>query len=449
MTSRKKQFSAIRDKVSKVLRQSLFHNALALYAVQACRKFLPIIALPYLARTLNPAGWGTVAFVSSLGEFMVMFIEFGFTFSATREVARCRDSYERSSQVVSGVLGCQFLLAAFTVTAVAVASHWIPVLRDNPALLCSGLLYGVFQGMNPIWFFQGIEKVRLAAAVEVTGKLLYLAGIFVWVRYPGDGWKALALQALPSIMTTITGIGLASRKLRLDFPTRSRVLEAMRNAWPLFVYRSGESLYGVGNAFILGLFAPAASVGYFAIADKTSRAIFGLLNPIREALYPRLSHLAGRSRFEAAKLARIGAVVMITGGVSLGAATYLLAPLLVHLLGSGGFGPATTVLRMFAVLPLLQSLTYSVGLQWLLPFGHDRVVNRIIVSGGLLNLVLAFLWAPRFAHTGMAWAVICSETFVCISMVWTVMRGSPFWEKLKPQHQPPPHPEFEIPSMDA
>jgi PST family polysaccharide transporter len=59
----------------------------------------------------------------------------------------------------------------------------------------------------------------------------------------------------------------------------------------MLVFRSGESLYGVGNAFLLGLFAPPTLVGYFASAEKLSRAAFGLLNPIRETLYPRISRI--------------------------------------------------------------------------------------------------------------------------------------------------------------
>jgi O-antigen/teichoic acid export membrane protein len=49
------------------------------------------------------------------------------------------------------------------------------------------------------------------------------------------------------------------------------------------------------------------------------------------------------------------------------------------------------------------------------------------MSAGVLNLILAVFLAPRYRHFGMAWAVVCAETFVCIAMVWTVRRVSPFW----------------------
>ena len=70
-------------------------NAAALYGVQFVRKLLPLVIIPYLARTLGPAGWGVVAFTQSIAEFMVLVIEFGFNLSATREIARNRESKRR------------------------------------------------------------------------------------------------------------------------------------------------------------------------------------------------------------------------------------------------------------------------------------------------------------------------------------------------------------------
>jgi PST family polysaccharide transporter len=178
---------------------------------------------------------------------------------------------------------------------------------------------------------------------------------------------------------------------------------------------------------VLGLFAPPASVGYYSLAERIGRAIFGLLDPVRESIYPRLSHLAVRSQERAAKLAKLGALLTISGGVLLGIGIYCFAPLLIRLAGTSAFTPAVTVLRIFAVLPVLLAITHSIGIQWLLSLGRDNLVNRIIMSAGVLNLILAVFLAPRYRHFGMAWAVVCAETFVCIAMVWTVRRVSPFW----------------------
>lgn len=413
--------------IQALLRHDLIHNTLALYGVQICRKLLPLISIPYLTRVLKPTGWGTVAFVTSLGDFIVLTIEFGFNLSATREIAQHRDSREQCGRIVSGVFGSQILIAIVAIVAICVSRPFLPVLSDNPSLFWAGLLYGVSQGLNPIWFFQGLENIRLAAAVEVIGKSIALAGLFIFVKEPGDEWRVLALQAVPAFLSTLVGFWLAARRVALCWPTAMHVLHTLKTSFPLFLFRSGESLYGVGNAFVLGLFAPPASVGYYSLAERISRAIFGLMDPVRESIFPRLSHLAIHSREKAAKLAKLGAALMIAGGVLLGIGIYIFAPMLIHLAGSNAFTPAVTVLRIFAILPPLLAVTHSVGIQWLLSLGRENLVNRIIMSAGVLNLTLAVFLAPRFMHFGMAWAVVCAETFVCVAIVWTVRRVSPFW----------------------
>ena len=409
---------------TQFLRHEIVQNAAALYGVQICRKIAPLVIVPYLARTLGPAGWGMVAFTQSLGEFIVLLVEFGFNLSASREIARKRGSRDECSGIVAGVLGAQLVLMIGGVIAAICVSRWIPLLRDNPRLLAAGLFYAVAQGLAPLWFFQGTERMRLAAALEITGKVLGLIAVLLFVHSPADGWIALLVQGLaPAVFTAISFV-LVYRDIRFRAPNRQLIVEAFQLGWPLFVFRSAESLYGVGNAFVLGLFAPPVLVGYFASAEKISKAIFGLLNPIRDALYPRLSRMVGHSTRDAARLARAGAAIMALGGLLLGTFTFVFAPTMMRLLMGPAFAPAATILRILAVLPPLLSITYSVGLQWLLPLGRDADVNRVILTAGALNLVLAVLLAPHFAHFGMAWAIVCAEAFVCVSMVRLVARST-------------------------
>ena len=114
-------------------------------------------------------------------------------------------------------------------------------------------------------------------------------------------------------------------------------------------------------------------------------------------------------------------------------ALFVTAPVAIRILLGGHFVEAIAVLRIFSALPLLLSITYSVGFQWLLPLGKDGLVNRIILSAGLINVLLSLLLAKPFAHIGMAWAVIASETVVCASMVFAAWR---MFEERKAAPQP-------------
>ncbi len=408
----------------KLFKSAVIRNALSLYGVQACRKMLPLISVPFLARVLGPEGWGKVAVALSMGEFIVLLVEFGFTLSTTREIARNREDAATCGRIVSGTIGAQLCLALLAIVIALAVSRQIPLLRDNPRLLMAGMFYGISQGLAPLWFFQGLERMVLAAALEISGKVLGLIGIFMFVRQAGDGWKVLALQGLAPAVTTLAALVLAYRIAPFGVPTFDMIRRALRAGWGMFLLRSGVGLYSIGNVFILGLFAPPQIVGFFASAEKISKAICGLLLPIRDALFPRLSHMAVHSPEQSGRLTKIGAIAMGTGGALLTIATFAAAPQIVRLLLGPGFDPAVNVLRILALLPFVIALTDSVGMQWLLPRGREGVVNKVILGGGLLNVLLASIFAARYLQIGMAWSVVVAETAVCVTLAYIVYRLS-------------------------
>ena len=279
----------------KLFKSKIAHNAASLYLVQACRKLIPLFTLPYLARVLGPSGWGDVAFTQSMGEFIAIFIEFGFLLSATRDLAQNRSSKDASGRIAVGTFGAQAVLATVGVVIALAVSTQVPLLSSHPKLLCAGIIYGVAQGMSPLWLFQGLERMALAASLEVSSKIAALGAILLFVHSPSDEWKVLAFQSLAPVVTMLVGFWMAHRLLTLYLPGLDMVWRALRTGWPMFLLRSGAATYSTANVLILALFAPASIVGYYASAEKLAKAMTGLLMPIRDAFYPRLSQLAAHS----------------------------------------------------------------------------------------------------------------------------------------------------------
>jgi len=218
------------------------------------------------------------------------------------------------------------------------------------------------------------------------------------------------------------GLRLAFSTSVVCRPERALVNAVMKEGWDMFTFRSAESLYGVANAFVLGLFAPSAIVGYYAAAEKISKATAGLVNPFREALYPRISNLMHHDRSEGLRLARIGTWLMAGAGLLLSVFLFLFAERLITMLMGGRFEPAVIVLRILSPLPLLLALAFASGQLWLFPLREDRAVLRIVWRAAAVNLCLSLLLAPGWNQIGMASAVLISEMFVAANLLWCVIR---------------------------
>ncbi len=417
----------VTGRLVQLARHGLVQNTIALSAAQIGTYLFPLVTVPYLARVLGVAGWGLVAFAQAFGVYVSLFVEYGFALSATREIARHRQDEEKLAEITAGVLGAKALLAASAIGIALVARWLVPIFQSHPDLLWAATLWALAQGFSVLWFFQGFEQMKFVAALDFFGKALATVGIFILVRAPSDGWKVLALQAVGALIAVVVGSVVIYSRVRFQLPRWASMRSAMRMGWSMFLFRSSVSLYTAGNAFILGLFVSPEFVGYYAGAEKISKALVSLLNPVSQTIFPRISHLVQSAKARAARLARISFIVMSAGGVLMGAAIALLAPLMVRLILGHSYAPAIPVLRILALLPPLIALSNVFGIQWMLPLGMDRTFNAIILTAGVINIVLAIALAPAYRALGMAWSVVGAETFVTVG-IYGLLR----WHKLDP-----------------
>lgn len=413
-----------RTQPSRYLRHPLVQSILSLYGVQVAGYVVPLITIPYLARVLGASGWGLVAFAQAFGAYISLACEYGFVFSATREVARHRGEQGKLASILAGVQGAKVVLAGGAVALAVAVRNWIPIFRGHPLIFWGAVFWALGQAFSMMWFFLGLEQVRLAAALDISAKSLATVGIFIFVHRPSDDWRVLAIQGAGFFLSSAFCLALAYRIVPSRLPAWEDVHDALKAGWALFLFEGSARLNSATNTFILGLFVPADLVGYYAGAEKIARASLKLLDPVNQTLYSRLSNLAVQSKTRAARLARVGVVIMGLGGAVMGGMIYLLAPQVVHVLLGPGYGPAIPVLRIMALLPPLVALSKALGGQWLIPLGLEGPFNLIIIAAGLARLAMALAVARTYADVGMAWVAVISSALVTCGVYFLLrLRG--------------------------
>src|SRR5277367_4621484 len=140
-----------------------------------------------------------------------------------------------------------------------------------------------------LWFFQGLERMRLASMLEIGGKVLATLSIFVLVHKPSDGWKVMAAQCVGCVVAHGVTVVLAYRQVGFRWPAPSSMWDALRLGGSMFLFRAVQGLAGSVNRLVLGSVAPVATLGEFAGAERLTRVFQQGLWPVNQALYPRLT----------------------------------------------------------------------------------------------------------------------------------------------------------------
>jgi polysaccharide transporter, PST family len=408
------------ERLKGLVRRQLVRNILALYGVRLVNQLLPLAVIPYLARVLDPTGWGLVAFAQAFAMYGIVTVEYGFEFSGTRAVAQGRQQAGRLNELVAGVLGTQLLLAGAVTLAAGAVQLLVPAFREQPLLLWAGLAFAVLQGMAPIWYFTGQERIALIAGIDTGAKLLGTAAVFLLVHGPADGWLVLAASAGASLVSTAAGYTLVLRETRPGRLSLGLIGRTLRLGASMFLMRTSVMMHTAGNAFLLGLLVAPQQVAFFVAGEKLCRPAAWLLQPINVALLPRLSHLVGHSPDQAKALAGLSILLMALVGLSFGVAIGVAAPWLVDLFFGPQYGAAVAVMRVMALIVPLIVLNAALVSQWLVPHGLDRPLNVVILSATALNLVLALSLAPRFGALGMAWVTVTVEGYILLGLWWTL-----------------------------
>jgi PST family polysaccharide transporter len=404
-------------------RHPIAQNAAALYAVQFVLTVLPIVTLPWLAHALGPSEFGVVVFVQSFSFLLSILVEYGFGLSATRAVARERGDREALTRTVAGVQGAKLTLIAVVTVAAAAALALVPRFRAQPELLAFAWVLAVLQGANCGWFFTGVERMRINAAVEVSVRLAGAAAIIALVRHRGDGMVVLWIWTLSAAASLAVTSAIMYRTVPFRRPAVEARRDALRVGWPLFIATASVSLYTSATVFLLGLVVSSAQLALFSAAERVVRASMRATGALGAATYPRVSFLINSGRHDRAqRLSVLSLAALTTLGTITATLLIVLAPWIVRVFLGPQFAAATPILRILALLVPVVAIGSTLSSQWLLPRGLDAAATRIVAAAGLLNVVSTLVIGSRVGVQGVAWALVVLELGAMLAAVTVIRR---------------------------
>ncbi len=401
--------------IKRYLRHPVVQNSLVLYAVQISGYLIPLITLPYLARTLAPEKFGLVAFAQNFTWYFVILADYGFNLTAPRAIAIHRDDSAYVSKVFSTIMAAKAILtvAGFLVMAAVVAI--VPSFRAEWRLFFLCYLTVIGMAIFPIWLFQGLEKLQYVGMRDFAAKLITLGCVLGFVHKQSDYLLAMGIQSGGLLVAGFMGLASVPfvTKVRMRWPSWTELWDAAKEGWHVFLSVSAMSVYSSTNVVILGVVASPAAVGLFSAAYRLIVPVRQLVAPMESALYPYVSRMAANERDRAVKFLRLYAIWTSVPFLLIGIAIVALAPLVVRFGFGKVYGETGTLLQILAFSPMLLALGQCFSTQYMLGFGHTRAWARMAFHAGIVNFVtLAALLAVMRPAMAAAVTVIVLDLFV-------------------------------------
>ena len=405
-------------------RKVVMNNVASLSALQAITYVLPVIILPYLFRVIGPEKFGLIAFAQAFIQYFMILTDYGFSITATKEISLCRHEHSKVCKAFSSVMLVKTGLACLSLGMLCAIVYFIPKFRHDWLVYVFSFGAVIGNTLFPVWFFQGTEKMKYIADLNIIGGFLFAIFIFLFVKGPHDYLMVPLANSLVFLVTGLLAQYIVFRRFRVSFkfPGYENVRQQLKAGWDIFISIAAINAYTTTRVFTIGLLTNNTITGFYSIAEKIANVCQTFpLSSFSQAIFPRLSKIFHKNKIKAFKIMQ--RMQQITINIALiGLPLIILSAHFIVRVVCGGDYPETVLsLRLLLVSVFFVSAN-AFRVQFLLVCGKTHIFSRIHVVMAMIGLPLIFLLIDSFSYRGAAIATIAIEAGIFIITYFTVKK---------------------------
>jgi len=397
--------------------QRLSDNFVSLVVLQFINYLLPLFLIPYLIHVLGIEGFGIYSFVLAIMMYGVQMSDYGFELSATYHISLHRENQLKRDEIFSSVLTIKLLIAFAYLLFLTMLIFFVDKLFLYKELLF--LSFGIILGqlMFPLWFFQGIEKMRYIMYLNSFSKLLFFLSVFIFVTHEEDLYLLVLLNSISTLLVGILALYVAVTQfeVKLSFQPWSRLVYYLKDGWYIFTSKFAVEFYTTANIIILGFFASPMVIGYYAVSIKIIHALGSLLDPLTRTVYPYLVNVYQSSNnnfiVKNKQLAGVIFIIMLPVALLVG---YFSEPILELITGKEVMPLNIEILQVFSI----SLMVYLYGSQFtnmLVTIKATKFLNQILFLTAGINVLFSPIFIYFYGVMGMVWLSVSIAFLLTLS----------------------------------
>lgn len=401
----------------------IINNFISLSVLRGANYILPLITLPYLTRVIGAEKYGLISFAGGIINYFINITDYGFNYSATREISIHKNDRAILSDVLSSVLTikmimtviCFVILLALILYTDKINNEWMVFVFSFGTVIGNMLI--------PVWFFQGVQEMKFITIANISAKVIFTISIFIFIHSEKDYLYVPLLSSLGYIISGIFCMVILLKNYKVSFKLVKfqALYSRMKDGWSIFLSSMTGNLYGQGTVVILGIFSTNIIVGYYSVAEKLVKAIVGIFNPFSQAIFPYLSSKAVKL-YELKKIYNNLLKYFIVISICVFGVT-IISHRFIYLLASG-FNSEIGVLS-FKILSVLIpfSIINVIMNSFIISLKMDRLMLLMYITVGLSFVVLCMSMTYLYDYKGTAFSIVIVEITMFIWSLMIVRKG--------------------------
>lgn len=395
------------------IRNKSIQNFFFLAFIQSSNVLITIISMPLLIQRIGVDQFGLVNLALSVIVMLNILVGFGYNLSAPREVAVNQQDEDALSHIVSNIFSAKLVLAATATLAIFVGVFGLDLFKEYQLVLVFSVLLLFSEATLPLWFFQGMEKMKLVSIANVFSKLLFLMGIVLFIHVPAQSQWVNFLMGFFGLGINLFLLAYIHVFLKIKFywPEFSAIWKSLTDNILLFFSNLGSHIAVNGGLIILSFFSTAEILGMYSLAERVIMVMRMLPSLIVQAIFPNAAklYLTDRPRFLAFSTKVLLLSMTASAGLSIG--TYLGADLIIETLSQKKLPQSVEVLKILAFIPFLACLNIWNIIVFLINDQKQLLFRTSWLMCGY-TLVASIFATAKYGEIGLAYALVSTEVVV-------------------------------------
>lgn len=364
--------------------------------LQVAGYVFPLITMPYLARVIGAEGFGKIAFAAAIMVWFQTIADWGFNYTATRDVAKNREDKEKVSEIFSNVFWARILLMFVSFVVLSICVMTIPKLRENADVIMISFLMIPGHIMFPDWFFQAMERMKYITILNIISKTLFTIAIFLFIKERDD-------YILQPLFTSLGFVGsgiiamyyiLIKWKIRLHFTSFKVIIKTIKSSTDVFINNLMPNLWNALSTVLLGFLWGNVANGILDAGKRFQQTCGNLFGVVTRVFYPFLSRRIDQHRLYAKVSMSLAFVMMLL--------LFVFAPIIIDIFFGEEFSESVIVLRLYAISLLFWALDNVYGVNYMLVNGYDKQLRNMTIISSIVACISAYPLIYVYSYVGVA-----------------------------------------------
>lgn len=399
--------------LSNFIRNKSIQNFLFLGIIQSSNVLISIISMPLLIQSIGVDQFGLVNLALSVIILLNILVGFGYNLSAPREVAVSQQDKEALSHLVSNVFSGKIILAAIATILILVGAFGFNLFQEYQLILVFSSLLLFSEATLPLWFFQGMEKMKLVSIANIFSKLLFLMGIVLFIHSPEQSQWVNFMLGFFGLCINLMLLFYIHVFMGIKFyqPELSAIVRSLKDNLLLFFSNLASHISINGGLIILSFFSVAETLGMYSLAERVVMVLRLFPALIIQAIFPNASKLYQADPVRFYKFLKNVYLRVLLAGIFISAGTHFAAPWIIQVLSRSDLQESVMYLKILAAVPFLACLNVG-NVTLLLVADLKELLFKASWMMCVYMIIVSAILTYYFGGIGLCFGIISTEIIV-------------------------------------